>query len=201
MRIAARSSKLFALLLTAILFSPIALSTMAWPMHATEDEPIHNLQLSIVRDSPQIPAVGPPKFRVELRNKGKDDLILNLGIMLANGRKQYPNAIVLILTDSEGKARVFDLREPFYVAGRLDPLVLPFPTGATFSLRIDLDNYWSAASKEFEYKLRGSYSIEAKFTGEGVHRPDANPDVKGLALMPYWVGEVTSNRLTFEVAN
>ena len=195
MRMATRSSKLFSLLLTAILFSPMALSPMAWPMHVTGDEPIRNLQLSIVRGSTQIPAVGPPKFRVELRNTGKDDLILNLGIMLANGRKQYPTAIVLILTDSKGKARVFDLRGPAVVAGRLDPLILPLPIGATLSLPVDLANYWSAATQEFGYKLRGSYSIEAKFTSEKV------PASQDVLLAPYSIGEVTSNRMTFVVAN
>jgi hypothetical protein len=54
-----------------------------------------------------------PKFRVELQNAGEDDLILNLGITLANGRKQYPKDIVLLLTDSQGKARRFELKEPF----------------------------------------------------------------------------------------
>jgi hypothetical protein len=201
MRISTRSSMLFSLLLTVILFSSAALSLMAWSKHTTRHEPTSSLQLSIVRDSSERPAGGAPKFRVELRNTGKDDLILNLGIMLANGRKEYPKAIVLIITDSEGKSRIFDLREPAFVAGRLDPLTLPLPIGATFSLPVDLANYWSAATQEFEYKLRGSYSIEAKFTGEGVSRQDANLDVKGLALMPYWVGEVTSNRLTLEVAN
>jgi hypothetical protein len=61
-----------------------------------------------------------PKFRVDLQNAGEDDLILNLGITLANGRKQYPKDIVLLLTDSPGKARRFELKEPFYVAGRVD---------------------------------------------------------------------------------
>jgi hypothetical protein len=181
--------------LTAILFTPIALSPMAWPAHSTRDEPIHDLQLSIVRDSVQIPPAGRPKFRVELRNAGKNGLILNLGIALANGRKQYPKAIVLILTDSEGKARVLDLREPAVVGGRLDPMILQLPIGATFSLPVDLADYWSAATQEFDYKLRGGYSIEAKFTGKKV---SASQD---RLLAPYWVGEITSNRLTFEVAN
>ncbi len=120
--------------------------------------------------------------------------------MLANGKKQYPNAIVLTLVDARGKSRRLDLREPWFVAGRVDPLVLPLPTGAAFSILVDLDKYWPAASKEFDYKLKpGSYSIEAQFTGRGVRQQEANLDVKGIALMPYWTGTVTSNRQPFEV--
>jgi hypothetical protein len=142
---------LFTLLLSAIPFSSIVLLSMASTARAPEDAALQGLQLSIARD-PARPLIGqPPKFRVELRNGGKDDLILNLGIMLANGRKQYPRAIALILTDPEGKSRVFDLREAGVVASRLDPMIMPLP-GATFTLPIDLGNYWPAASKEFEYK-------------------------------------------------
>jgi hypothetical protein len=161
-------------------------------------EVVGGLQMSIYPDQASRADSKAPKFRIELRNAGESDLILNLGIMLA--KKQYPNAIVLILTDAQGKSGRFDLREPWFVAGRLDPLVLPLPTGASFSIPVDLEKYWAAASKEFDYKLKpGGYSLEAQFTGKGVSQQEANLDVKGIALMPYWTGTVTSNRLQFEV--
>jgi hypothetical protein len=194
MKLASSSCTVFTLLLTVVLFSSIARSLITWTARA-EDAPIQGLQLSIFRNSTEPPVAGPPKLRVELRNTGKNDLILNLGMMLAKGRKQYAKAIVLILTDSEGKSRTFDLREPAIVAGRVDPMVVPLPIGATYSLPIDLNNYWPAASKEFEYKLRGAYTIEAKFSGEKV------PARQDLLLALYWIGAVTSNRLTFEVSN
>ena len=141
-----------------------------------------------------------PKFRMELQNVGDHDLVLNLGFMLANGSKQYPDAIVLTIIDPQGKARQFDLIGPAGVAGRMDPLILPLPAGSTFSLPVDLEKYWAAASKEFEYKFqRGTYSLEGRFSGKAVSPQEANLDVKGIALMPYWTGTVTSNRLQFEV--
>ena len=147
----------------------------------------------IVEDSLR-PATGkPPKFRVEMRNTGKDDLVLHLGIMLANGRKQYPEAITLIISDFEGESRTFQLCGP--VGVRVDPMVVPFPAGATLSLPIDVANYWPVSSEEFDYKLRGGYSIEAKFTGENV------PRATNMLLAPNWVGVVTSNQLTFTVSN
>jgi len=140
------------------------------------------------------------KFKVELRNVGDHDLVLNLGIMLANGRRQYPNAVVLTITDSHGKARRFDLIEPAAIAGRVDPLIVPLPVGSAFSVPVDLDRYWAATSKEFDYKLmRGTYLLEAQFSGKALTQHEANLDAQGIALMPFWVGSVTSNRLQFEV--
>jgi hypothetical protein len=67
---------------------------------------------------------------------------------------------------------------------------------------VDLDKYWAAKSKEFEYKLEpGTYSLEAQFSGKAVSQQQANLDVKGIALMAYWTGSVISNRTQFEVCN
>jgi hypothetical protein len=67
---------------------------------------------------------------------------------------------------------------------------------------VDLDKYWAAESKEFDYKLKpGTYSLEAQFTGKSVSQQEANLDVKGIALMPYWTGTVASNQLRFEVSS
>jgi hypothetical protein len=37
------------------------------------------------------------------------------------------------------------------------------------------------------------YTVQAQFKGKGVTQTEANPDVKGLALMPYWAGTAVSN--------
>jgi hypothetical protein len=172
------------------------------PSAPTWGEAVDGLQMSIYPETASRPESKPPKFRVEFRNTGENDLILNLGVMLGNGKRQYPNAVVLSLTDTTGKSRQLDLREPAFVAGRMDPFALPIPIGATFSLSVDLDNYWAAKKKEFDYKLKpGSYSIQAQLTGKGVSQQEANLDVKGIALMPYWRVAVTSNQLRFDVSN
>ena len=137
-----------------------------------------------------------PKFRVELRNAGETDLTLNLGFMLGGGRKQYPTAVFLNLTDAQGKSRRLDLIGPSGVAGRVDTFVLSLPVGATFSMPVDLDKYFAAASKEYDYKpTSGTYSLEAQFIGTGV------PHDVDLLLGHYWEGTVKSNRLRFEVPN
>jgi hypothetical protein len=132
-----------------------------------------------------------PKFRVELRNAGGNDLILDLGMVLA---RQYPNFVVLTLTDAQGKSRRFDLREPGVIIGIVRPLAVPLPAGSTFSIPVNLDKYWAAASMEFDYKLKpGAYSIEAQFTGRSASEGNFDP-------MSYWKGAVTSNQLRFRVS-
>ena len=141
-----------------------------------------------------------PEFALELRNVSETDLILNLGVMLANGKRQYLTAVTFRLTEMPGKSRKLSLREPMLISGRVDPLIVPLPAGASFSIPINLDQYWAAESQEFDYRPHpGSYSLEAEFTGKGVSQQEANLDVKGIALMPFWEGIVKSNQLRFDV--
>ena len=185
--------------LTIALLAVLLVSVVDQGPHASS-QPSRELEMTVHLDAAAQSQSKMPKFRVELQNVGDDDLILNLGFMLANGRKQYPDAIILTIIDPQGKARQFDLIGHAGVAGRMDPLILPLPAGSIFSLRVDLDNYRAAASKEFEYKFqRGTHSLEVQFSGKAVSSQEANLDVKGIALMPYWTGTVTSNRLQFEV--
>jgi hypothetical protein len=159
-------------------------------------ETVSGLQLAIHREPAERAQSKVPSFRVELRNAGESDLILNLGSMLANGRKQYPDAVVLILTDSQGKSQTLELQGPAGVAGRVDALVVPIPVGSTFSIPVDLEKYGP-----FGFKWKpGAYSLEAQLKGKGVNQADANLDVKGIALMPYWRGSVTSDQLRFEIS-
>jgi hypothetical protein len=182
-------------LLTGLL--PVAGSLSAGPQLGPANQ---GLRMNVRVESEEVGEGKVPKFRVELQNAEENDLVLNLGIMLANGRKQYPTEIVLILTDAQGKARRFDLRGPAGIAGRMDPLIVPLPAGSVFSISVDLEKYWPAASNEFDYKLKpGTYFLEARFSGKGLTQQEANLDVKGLALMPYWTGSISSNKLGFEV--
>lgn len=178
----------------------VGLSAALRPSPQTSAQSVGGLQMTLYLDQAAGVQSKAPKFKVELHNAGENDLILNLGIMLANGKRQYPSNVVLTLTDSKGISRRLDMIEPGDVAGTLAPMVLPLPVGATFSFPIDLNKYWPAASKEFDYKLKpGAYSLKAQLTGKGVSQQEDNLDVKGIALTPYWRGTVTSNQIRFEV--
>lgn len=108
------------------------------------------------------------KFRVELRNVGEKDLLLNLGIMTRNGGQQYPTAISLILVDSKRLFQdqiVLQRSLPVSDTGK-ETLYLPLSVGATFSFPADLDDYWAVNSKESDYKLNaGTYWLAAHLAG------------------------------------
>jgi hypothetical protein len=140
-----------------------------------------------------------PKFRVDLQNAGEDDLILNLGITLANGESSIPKISSCFSPTRQEKPGGLNSKSLSTLPGEWTPLIVPLPVGSIFSIPVDLEKYWAAVSKEFEYKLKpGTYFLEAQFSGRGLTQPEANLDVKGLALMPYWTGSITSNRLQFE---
>jgi hypothetical protein len=201
MKLPKRVHKNIMLVLIASLLALGGLAARLKPSARTWGEAVNGLQITIYPDQFDSTPSKTPKFRVELRNAGQKDLVVNLGAMLANGKRQYPNAVVLVLTDAQGKSRRLDLREPGAIAGRVDPFILPIPIGATFSIPVDLDKYVAAESREFDYKLKpGSYLLDAQFTGRSVSQQEANLDVKGIALMPYWTGTVASNQLRFEIS-
>ena len=140
-----------------------------------------------------------PKLRLEFRNPGPDDLVLNIGTMLANGKKQYPEAIILVITDSRGTFHEMGFAGgPWAIGGRVDPFVLPLPAGATFSLPVDLEK--ASAADGSKYRFDGSYTIEARFIGKAVISATTRSSLQDGVLMPFWTGRVTSNRLHFEVA-
>jgi hypothetical protein len=135
-------------------------------------------------------------FTLDLRNTGPRDALVNLGVMLANGARQYPTAITLTLSDEAGKQHHGVLAEPVGVAGRVDPLIVPLPNGASLRLALDISKYVYSASghiEDFRPDRTKRYTVEAQFTGHGVTPTEANLDVKGIALMPYWTGTLVSN--------
>lgn len=141
-----------------------------------------------------------PHFRLSLHNVGSSDLILNLGTMLGNGQRQYANRVFLLLTGPNGKQLHLEMIGPGHIAGRMDPLVVPLPVDATIVLPISLDNYWAPKDNVWNLDLiPGRYVLSVNFTGVGVPKEDTNLDMKGISLMPYWIGSVDSNQVIFMI--
>ena len=156
------------------------------------------LEITLVRVQPDSLK---PLFRVELHNAGEQPLILNLGMMLANGKKQYANAVTLSLTDGHGRTTPLELLGPAFVAGRIDPLVVPLPKGATFTLPVNLADYISPKNNVWQVTLTpGAYTISVAYAGVGVPQQQANLDMQGISLMPYWTGAVRSNAVAFRIS-
>ncbi len=137
-----------------------------------------------------------PQFRVALQNTGKKDLVLNLGMMLANGKEQYSTAVKLIFTDANSNTYEFHNnigRHPG-IAGRLDPFVVPLAVGCSYVLSVNFDNHWFIPIGTSLPK--GQYRVTAVFKGKGVVH--TNLDMEGISLMPYWTGEIKSKKLLFK---
>jgi hypothetical protein len=175
-------------------------SPEAKPSQQTRGDIVSSLQLTVYLEQEEAGSEN-PKFRVELRNSGEDDLILNLGFLL--GWKQYPAAIVLTLGDTHGKSRPVHVREPFTVSGRVDPMVLPLPAGATFSIPVDFDKYQvMTRPEESQFRLEaGTYTLGAQFTDKGGSQEHLNGCEKGNPVMISRQDTVTSNLLRFEIPN
>jgi hypothetical protein len=136
------------------------------------------------------------RFRVSLRNNSKDDLCLNIGFLLANGKRQFPQAIVLSVSDAAGKTfQLFPL-QPGVIAGRVDPYILPLPAGGLFSFPVDLKDYLVDLSSTNNHLKPGTYSLEARFTSQGAKDERVSRDAR---LMPLWAGTVKSNSLQFVI--
>lgn len=132
---------------------------------------------------------------LEVKNTGPDDAVLNLGILLGNGSRQYPTAIRLLLTDGKGRQHYAELAVPGIIGGRVDPFVLPLPSAASLTLPLRISNYIDSSGQVENWGTgpQKSFMVQAQFTGKGVSQAEANRDMKGIALMRYWTGTVVSN--------
>jgi hypothetical protein len=137
----------------------------------------------------------PALFRVEMRNPSTEDLVLRLGTML--GRAQYVNAVEFTLTAPDGRVLHLSPPGPCMFAGRVDPLIVPLPAGATFSFLVDLEEYSAPNEIERLHLVPGSYTLQANYTGSGV--TPGNVDCRGIVVMPYWIGTVTATPVVFTV--
>lgn len=163
-------------------------------------KPVAGLQLKLRAQALDGRQRGVPRFTIELRNTGSDDLVLKLGAMLANGRRQQPLAVTLIIADAQGKSQLLELRAGGIVGGRVDPMVVPLLAGASYIFSADLADYWVSGSADPEFHLApGDYAVEARFTGRAVKSEEANLDMKAVALMPYWQGTVTSEPVRMKI--
>jgi hypothetical protein len=128
---------------------------------------------------------------LELRNIGDKDAVLNLGIALANGARQYPTAIALIFRAAGGREFRNQLQGPGVIAGRMDPFLVMLPSDASLKLTLHRSQYslfFRDTSGDHKH-----YSVQAQFVGEGVNQSRANLDLKGIALLHYWTGTLDSS--------
>ena len=173
----------------------LVLASSAAPLRADPQawgKSVNGLRISISLAQTDHPDSRVPGFRVDFRNRSDRDYGLHLGLMAGIGK--YPRALFLIITDAQGKSRRFDLIKPAGILGHINPFVVRLPVRGTYSVPVNLDDYWVVLSKEPNYKLTpGTYDIQARFIGID--------DVaeSGPGALPLWTGTVVSNHLRFEI--
>ena len=125
------SNRVQVILFVAALLLVCGLSAAQKPNTKDWGKATDGLQMSIYRDQAEGRQSEFSKFRVEFRNSGHSDLLLNLGIMSRNGA-QHPNAVSLIFDGGQGEPNGLNSRSPFRRAMRRMqhffchfPLVLP----------------------------------------------------------------------------
>jgi hypothetical protein len=141
-------------------------------------------------------------FTIALQNTSDADFVVNLGIMLGNGKIMLPAAVHLLLTDRIF-GRTLDLQfcgGPPGIAGRVDDYTVALQAGATFAFPASLDKYCNrATTRRGVTLLPGRYQISARFDGRGANRN--NGDMAGVALLNFWKGTIQSDVLEFDVSN
>ena len=166
--------------------------SMAVPQLDSTDS---NLKLDLSVRTPQKPQEI-LSFVVTLENVGEADLILNLGWMNANGKRQIPEAIIFSLTDSSGISKEGHY---FYWSPsvRMDDYVVPLRAGSTYSLRISMDRImWSGEQQPRPNLSSGEYRIRADFKGNGAEHADRNDTI---SLMKFWKGRLKSKEISFKI--
>jgi len=145
-----------------------------------------------------IPAGDPiGAFQVTLLNAGEQDLMLNLGMMLGNGKTQIPNRIQVVAIDAGGKTFQRQLEQP-RIAGRVDDYVLPLPSGSTYSVRLTRGRVWSQDGKNsFQPLPVGEYKAFLRFDGSGP--VTNNTGSEGVHLINFWKGKVESPAVSMSV--
>ncbi|HEX3146311.1 MAG TPA: hypothetical protein VHQ64_20215 [Pyrinomonadaceae bacterium] len=178
-------------LIVIVFTSMLSISTAAMPPFENDDcgAAVDGLQMCL--------AASGSNLQLTLGNVGDHDITVNLGIMLANGKVQLPDRVMIKFTDAQGKARVFKFSDFKYgaIAGRVDHYLVPLRVGSTYTLQLRLDQFWCQETKEFSIPLlAGENRLTAQF--QGTSATQVNLDMGGVALMNFWLGKAESNTLT-----
>jgi hypothetical protein len=135
---------------------------------------------------------GAGTLEVTLENKGAKPLVLNMGLMVGNGRALLPNAVSLVVTGLDAKERKL-MRGSAAVAGRLDDYLVPMPVGAKYSLMIRVRD-WAGEDGFTPGVIVAGEQVRAVYEGAEVAYKNQGSVIPGL---PMWVGKVESERVKY----
>jgi hypothetical protein len=159
----------------------------------------NGLQLAISPERETWTVGDSPGFQVAFRNDGTNDVFLNLGFTLANGRRHFPDAVSLVLLDSGGHSRRLEVVGPAAIGGRVDDYAVGLQTKAVHQLRLSLSEFWCPSTHAYKLKLpKGHYQITARFQGRGATHKNTGMD---WTAWNFWEGTLESGVAEFEIRN
>jgi hypothetical protein len=156
---------------------------------------VHGLRLSL--SATEADKAGVPVLQFEFHNVGENDLSLNLGLLLANGkplrgRALFPTNLKLHLTDAAGKSRELHFLGP-NIAGRVDDYVVPLSVGSVHTLKVPFSKFRSPEGDENSLELlRSDVQLSAQFGG------GAAAHESGKFILNYWAGDLRSNTIVLK---
>jgi hypothetical protein len=129
-------------------------------------------------------------FSVSFHNDGTNDLLLNGGMSLGNG-KQIWNSLEAEVKTEDGRQIPMKLHwGGAAVAGRIYFLGLPLRAGSSYNLAVHQKDYYFGTGERLK---PGKYEIRFIYHGRQSDHRDSTQ------LPACWEGEVQSNPLKFEV--
>jgi hypothetical protein len=136
------------------------------------------------------------QLQVTIQNVGGNDLFVPLGII--NNTKAYADKLKLVLTTADGKhPHVIFTGMPGVISGRLDALVVPLLSGASYIVRMPMDKYYVLdASERLEKFCSRSCELQVELkTKNIVCSPYGYPNPNMLAC---WQDSLPSNAIRID---
>jgi len=132
-------------------------------------------------------------------NKTGGALLLDLGSMVDSGARLTPGAIGFVLTNANGKKVELAYVDPQPgAAGRVDDFSVALPPGATYQLKLSLNDFRQKGATGPQTLTGGSYTLTAVYAGA---KPShVNSDMQGVSTLSFWEGGAQSQPLPFKCA-
>ncbi|MBX3112999.1 MAG: hypothetical protein KF836_00385 [Fimbriimonadaceae bacterium] len=121
------------MLLSTLAFAT-ALSTNSSPVKS-EEEPAFHIESSVPDDEGQ--------FEISIKNEGKANYNINLGLSVGNGIRHIPSNLELHVL-RQGKKEIYKYTAIMMgISGRLDDLVISLLARSSYSLEVNLSDFRS----------------------------------------------------------
>jgi hypothetical protein len=131
------------------------------------------------------------EFHIVLRNDSGADTAVVVGFGLGNGHAYFPVGVSVRSTTPAGEEKFsFSPVPPVWVGGRLDPWLVPLPTGATYSFSVPTTHFWNLESgihRSARAHRPGCVGSAARHIS-GIRQ-------EGMRLWKVWIGELASTSI------